>query len=277
MEESGERIREEEREEKKSRRITRKRTRREMWSILLSGCWLKLAVRRWSTSLSGIASIISAKCSSSCSPDAPINEQFLMHSPGQCTRRTHNIIYVRSYGSFAYSYTYSRMQLRDLCMHLGIHAALCVMYLHATQRVTRACIMCTCLIMRIILRVQNVHYRPHHQFLTPTMWRRWVRMNDLQWPRFFVKSIAPLNVSPNDTTSSFIIVSRPIHRSLCVCFCYFFLRILHVVHCGEFSQLSLFIHVRTIGVFAGRLCLTELSTQGLSNVVVSYFMQGLVQ
>lgn len=132
-------------EKRKSRRITRKRTRREMWSILLSGCWLKLAVRRWSTSLSGIASIISAKCSSSCSPDAPINEQFLMHSPGQCTRRTHNIIYVRSYGSFAYSYTYSRMQLRDLCMHLGIHAALCVMYLHATQRVTRACIMCTCL------------------------------------------------------------------------------------------------------------------------------------
>ena len=37
-----------------------------------------------------------------------------------------------------------------------------------------------------------------------------VRMNDLHCPRSFVKSIAPLNVSPNDSMSSFIL---SIHRS----------------------------------------------------------------
>ena len=33
----------------------------------------------------------------------------------------------------------------------------------------------------------------HHQFLTPAIWRRWVRMNDFHCPRSVVKSIAPLN------------------------------------------------------------------------------------
>jgi len=44
----------------------------------------------------------------------------------------------------------------------------------------------------------------HHQFLPPTIWRRWVRMNDLHCPQSFVKSIAPLSVSPSDAMSSFI-------------------------------------------------------------------------
>src|SRR6218665_3001280 len=59
----------------------------------------------------------------------------------------------------------------------------------------------------------NHHY--HHQFLTPAIWRRWVRTNCLQCPRSFVKSIAPLrtdtallNVSPVDSMSSFILSSH---------------------------------------------------------------------
>src|SRR6218665_4155824 len=45
----------------------------------------------------------------------------------------------------------------------------------------------------------------HHQFLTPAIWLRCVRMNDLQCPRSFVKSIAPLVVSPINSMSSFIL------------------------------------------------------------------------
>src|SRR6218665_828575 len=43
-----------------------------------------------------------------------------------------------------------------------------------------------------------------------------------------------------------------------VCLCFFVLRVLHVMHCWEFGQLSFFLHVLTIGVFAVRLCLTKL-------------------
>jgi|SRR6218665_1515060 len=67
-------------------------------------------------------------------------------------------------------------------------------------------------------------------------------MNDLHCSRSFVKYIASLSVSPSDAMSSFIIVL--------VCLSFFFLRILHVVHCVEFCQLSFFLHVQTIGVFA---------------------------
>jgi len=90
-----------------------------------------------------------------------------------------------------------------------------------------------------------------------------VVMDTNEWPhcpQSFVKSIAPLNVSLTDSMSSFIL---SIHHSLRLppCLCFFFLWILHVVHCVysmEFYQLSFFLHVQTIGVFAGRLCLTEL-------------------
>src|SRR6218665_2271707 len=41
----------------------------------------------------------------------------------------------------------------------------------------------------------------HHQFLTPAIWRRWIRMNDLHCPPSFVKSIAPLNVSSINSMS----------------------------------------------------------------------------
>src|SRR6218665_2253916 len=51
----------------------------------------------------------------------------------------------------------------------------------------------------------------HHQFLTPAIWRRWIRINDLHCPRSFVKSIAHLKVSPIDSMSSFTL---SIHRSL---------------------------------------------------------------
>ena len=45
----------------------------------------------------------------------------------------------------------------------------------------------------------NHHYHP---FLTPAIWRRWVRMNYLHCPRSFVKSIASLNVGPIDSISN---------------------------------------------------------------------------
>src|SRR6218665_751585 len=51
----------------------------------------------------------------------------------------------------------------------------------------------------------------HHQCLTPSIWGRWVRMNDLHCPRSFVKSFAPLNVSPIDSMSFFTL---SVHRSL---------------------------------------------------------------
>src|SRR6218665_251406 len=68
-----------------------------------------------------------------------------------------------------------------------------------------------------ILKVQSLqkkihhHHHHHHQFLTPAILQRWVRMNDLRCPRSFVKSIAPLNVSPIDVVSS---LSLSIHCSL---------------------------------------------------------------
>ena len=49
-------------------------------------------------------------------------------------------------------------------------------------------------------------HRHYHQFLTPAIWQRWVRMNDLHGLRSFVKSIASLNVSPIDSMSSLILV-----------------------------------------------------------------------
>jgi len=51
----------------------------------------------------------------------------------------------------------------------------------------------------------------NHQFLSPAIWWRWVRMNDLHCPRSFVKSTAPLNDSPINYMSSFIL---SIQRSL---------------------------------------------------------------
>src|SRR6218665_82909 len=106
-------------------------------------------------------------------------------------------------------------------------------------------------------KIINVHYyfpvrmiydSPNHHCLTPATWRQWVRINDLHCPRSFVKSISLLNVSPTDSMSSFIL---SIHRSLGLPLFLFF-RILHVVHCVEFSQLSFSLHVQTIRVFAGR-------------------------
>src|SRR6218665_1101436 len=109
------------------------------------------------------------------------------------------------------------------------------------------------------------HY--HHHFLTPAIWRSWIRINDLHF-------LGPL--------SSPLLPSMSVQLILClhsyclsivvlVCFCLFFLRILH---CVEFGQLSFFLRVQTIGVFAGRLCRADLFgyTQCLFNVIVSYFM-----
>src|SRR6218665_1046267 len=50
------------------------------------------------------------------------------------------------------------------------------------------------------------------------------------------------------------------------CLCFFFIRILRAVQCVEFGHLSFFLHVQTIRVFTGRLCLAELF--GISNVLV---------
>ena len=39
------------------------------------------------------------------------------------------------------------------------------------------------------------HHHHHHQFLTPAIWRRWVRINYLHCPQSLLKSIAPISVS----------------------------------------------------------------------------------
>jgi len=44
----------------------------------------------------------------------------------------------------------------------------------------------------------------HHQFVTPLICGRWVRVNDLRWPRSFAKSVATINVRPSDIMSSCI-------------------------------------------------------------------------
>src|SRR5688572_9838803 len=52
-----------------------------------------------------------------------------------------------------------------------------------------------------------------------------------------------------------------------VCLCFFFLRLLHVVHCMGFGQLAFSLHVQTIRVFIEQLCLAEL----FGSVIISYF------
>src|SRR6218665_166261 len=64
-----------------------------------------------------------------------------------------------------------------------------------------------------------------HQFLTPAIWRRWVRMNDLSLS--FVKSIAPLNVSPIDSCPH-LYERFFLYIEVWVCLCVFYLCILHV-------------------------------------------------
>ena len=68
-------------------------------------------------------------------------------------------------------------------------------------------------------------YHHHHQFLTPAIWRRWVRMNDLHCTRSFVKS--PLLPS----MSVQLIQCPPLHCLsiiVSVCLCCFFLRVYSV-------------------------------------------------
>src|SRR6218665_3809417 len=55
---------------------------------------------------------------------------------------------------------------------------------------------------------RNTFRHQQHQFLTPSIWRRWVRMNYLHCPRSFVKSITPLSISSIDSMSSFILSNR---------------------------------------------------------------------
>src|SRR5688572_21475722 len=56
----------------------------------------------------------------------------------------------------------------------------------------------------------NHHHHCHHQFLTTTIWIHELYNN---CPRSFVKSTAPLSVSPSDVMSSVI---SSIQRSLCL-------------------------------------------------------------
>ena len=76
-----------------------------------------------------------------------------------------------------------------------------------------ACILlCIGVYMCINARVyHHHHHQQQQQFLTQAIWQQWVRMNDLHCPRSFVKFIAPLNVSPIDSMSSFILSN---HRCL---------------------------------------------------------------
>src|SRR6218665_3377491 len=69
-----------------------------------------------------------------------------------------------------------------------------------------------------------------------------------------------LNASPIDSISSFIL---SVSRSLACLGLPLFpfnsnLACIYTVYCVEFGQLSFFLHVKTIGIFAGRLCLAEL-------------------
>src|SRR6218665_1089634 len=70
------------------------------------------------------------------------------------------------------------------------------------------CIFIIVVVIIIIIFIVVIH---HHQFLTPGIWWRWVRMNDCHCLRSLVASIAPLNVSPIDSMTSFIL---SIHRGL---------------------------------------------------------------
>src|SRR6218665_495515 len=72
----------------------------------------------------------------------------------------------------------------------------------------------------ILLSIGTYHH--HHQFLTPAIWRQWIRMNGLYCPWSFVKSIAPLNVNPIDFMSSFIvyIVIHCLSIVVLVCLCF---------------------------------------------------------
>src|SRR5688572_18372594 len=77
----------------------------------------------------------------------------------------------------------------------------------------------------------------------------WLRINYLPCPRSFVKSIAPLSLSPSNVMLSFILTTSVV----LVCLCFFFLRILSVMHCVDFGQLAFFLHFHTIGVFVETL------------------------
>ena len=92
-----------------------------------------------------------------------------------------------------------------ICKHatqidqIGPH--ICTRYLHQTK----------CQVFRNSQILELNQDNHHHQLLQAADWRQWVRMNDLHYPLSFVKSIALLNVSPNDLISSFAL---SIHRSL---------------------------------------------------------------
>jgi len=119
---------------------------------------------------------------------------------------------------------------------------------------TTGCFSCSTDFFRKQPRILKMRHHHHHQFLTPAIWQRLVRMNDLHCPRSFVKFIAPFSVSSSDAIGLHLYC---LSNVVWVCLCFFFLRILHVVHCVEFGQLSFFLHVQTIGVFALSMINTE--------------------
>src|SRR6218665_1546459 len=89
-------------------------------------------------------------------------------------------------------------------------------------------------------------------------------MNDFHCPLSFVKSIAPLNVRPIDSMSSFIL---SIHRSLGLPRFLFPSNLAYSALCGNQPTVILSIHPNHQS-FPGRLCLAELFV-GCGGSVVS--------
>jgi len=85
------------------------------------------------------------------------------------------------------------------------------------------------LIISITIIISSLLSSSHHhrRFLTPAIWRRWVRRNAFHCPRFFLKSIAPLIVSPAAQVTLTLNLVHPFSDVL-LCLCVFFFRILHV-------------------------------------------------
>jgi len=98
-----------------------------------------------------------------------------------------------------------------------------------------------------------MYVRHLDQFLTPAIWRRWVRMNDLHCPRSFVQSISPLIVSTSDAIvfNYKIIVYYPEQSWYAFVFFPSNLPSNSVVHWEEFGQLS-FIPV-TLSIIVGNV------------------------
>jgi len=92
-----------------------------------------------------------------------------MHTYTRTYIHTYTHMYTHIHYTYTQTYIYTRIRA-----YIGLHACIHT-YIYVL----------TCMHRSIYA---NIH---HHQFLTPAIWRRWVRINDLRCPESFAKSFAP--------------------------------------------------------------------------------------